>query len=420
MPDSALRPIRPRIAFLDARHASWYGAQKSLATLLGAIRDDVDVHFLTTADGVLATEMAGRGHRVKVLPLGAGANVFGGQVLRGGLRALLSQATDVVRYWHAARRWLKRNQIEVVYANDLRALLLLGPPARSLGLPVLWYVREDRRHPVFSGLGARLATRIILIARAVGERAFSPGTLRATGDRFRTVYTGFDCTQYAPQQGDRERIRSTWGIGESEKVVGLVGSITPRKGQDVLIAALPELREAVGDLHVVMVGDPSAGGEDWAEEQRRSVRELGFSHRVHWVGYHDPIREAYAGLDALVLPSSSEGLPRTVIEGLAAGLPVVTYDSGGTREILTDRDLGSMPERGDPRHLANHLARALTDPDLHTPEVRRKRRVSVTERFTIERFRQGFLEVVREVHPEFGRDVLHRDVPEVHHTVEML
>ena len=395
-PSVGVRSAPAPVAFLDARHASWYGAQKSLETLLDATRNDLDIRFVTTADGVLAEEMRGRGHHVDILPLGAHANVFGGQAIRGGPLRKLLVLRDVIRFWLRARRWLVQQEIEVAYANDIRALLLLGPPARTLGIPVVWYVRGDEALRL-NALGARIATRIVLIADAVKDRAFSASTRKAAGDRFRTVYTGFDCEAYRPQPGDRERVRKTWGLAPSDRVIGLVGSLTPRKGHDLIIKALPEVLERATDVHVVMVGDAPSNSQSWVREQKRVARELGVESHIHWVGYHEPIREAYAGMDVLALPSRSEGLPRVVIEALAAGVPAVATDTGGVREILTHSDLGSVVPESDSSVLAAHLSGALDNQSLHGWEAREERVRVAKARFTIPRYREDFLRVIREL-----------------------
>jgi L-malate glycosyltransferase len=384
------RPVR--VAFFDARSHSFYGAQISMRTIVTNVdRACIQPVVITTADDALASGFREAGVDVQVLPLGARANVFGGEALRGSLISKLRRGVDVLSFMVRLRTWLREEHVDVLYANDLRSLLLGGLPARILGLKVLWYVREDRRLGVFQHVGVRLAHRIVTIADGV-RRAFTPRELARHEDRFVTLMTGFDVGRYAHDKDARKAIRRSLSIPAEARVIGLVGSLTARKGHDLLVAAAKRIVAEHPATHFLFVGSSPKGQPAFADGIRADISAAGLDSRIHWLGYTDNVAGAYSAMDLLVLPSRSEGLPRTVIEALAAGLRVVASDAGGTGEILTQPDLGEVLAANEAECIAEAVIRALAKPA--TAEDAQLRHDYVRDRFSVDAFVRGFAEIV--------------------------
>lgn len=378
-----------KIVFFDPRCLSVYGAQKSMLTLAKGVQErGNEVIVSTTMPGPLASAACEAGLAVKVLSLGGGANRFGGEVFRGGLGRRLSLLRDVATFYREAFRWLRTERPDQVYVNNERAVILLAPPARLLRLPVLYYVRGEKRTKGLCYLCPLLATRVILIARTI-RRAFRPWEMALSGRKFSLLYTGFP---FGPLlAGNREEIRQKLGWSDVSKVVGVVGAINPRKGQDLFIEAMILLAQKF-NLEVVIAGEVSPGSEDFAEDIRKRTRAAGIEKRVHWLGYVDAPEQVFAACDVTVLPSSSEGLPRTIIESLAQGCPVVATDAGAAREVLEKPWLGRIVAR-DAEGIAGGIAAVLTELPF-SPDAASERRQDVMERFPLENYINGFIEIV--------------------------
>jgi glycosyltransferase involved in cell wall biosynthesis len=176
-------------------------------------------------------------------------------------------------------------------------------------------------------------------------------------DRIRVHYTGLDHTRFHPRP--RAEARATLAmrlpeldLPDTARVIACVGALIPRKGQDLAIAAL---RDLPGDVVLVLVG---AGGFEGA--LRDQARAAGVDARVRFAGQlgHDDLPLLLNCAEAMVLPSSSEGLANAWVEALASGTPVVIPDIGGARELVNSAAAGRITAR-NPGAIAQGLAEVL-------------------------------------------------------------
>jgi teichuronic acid biosynthesis glycosyltransferase TuaC len=211
-----------------------------------------------------------------------------------------------------------------------------------------------------SHFGHDPATRPQLLAaaeRAAGLLAVSEamrGDMAAIGiDAGKTMvhYTGIDTMRFHP--GDRAAARAALGMGDAP-AIATVGALIPRKGQALVIEALP----ALPGVHYWLAG----AGEEEAR-YRALAQRLGVADRVHLMG---PIANAdlpqlYRAVDAVVMPSVSEGLANAWVEALACGTPIVISDAGGAAELVTSPAAGRIVER-TPAAIADAVRALLAAP----------------------------------------------------------
>lgn len=219
--------------------------------------------------------------------------------------------------------------------------------ADKLGLPF----SIKARGADISHFGHDRATAPQLLAaadRAAGLLAVSDAmrsdmaTIGIDPTKIAVHYTGIDAARFHP--GDRTAARTALGIG-SEPAILTVGALIPRKGQALVIEALP----ALPGVHYWLAG---AGEEE--RNYRALAERLGVAQRVHCMG---PIANAdlpmlYRAADAVVMPSVSEGLANAWVEALACGTPIVISEAGGAAELVTSPVAGRIVER-TPQAIAN-------------------------------------------------------------------
>ena len=161
-----------------------------------------------------------------------------------------------------------------------------------------------------------------------------------------------------------------------------VATVQPAKGQDVLLAALRTITDL--DWRCTLVGSLDAD-PDFVDDLHKAAADSGIADRLVFAGAlpHDEVGAAYAGADALVLPSRAETYGMVVTEALAHALPVIASAVGGVPEALGHGDDGSTPgalvRPDDPDALAGALRRWLEDPRRR----RRLRRSAGLRRLTL-------------------------------------
>lgn len=388
---------KTRVVFLDPRYHAFYGAQRSLFTLVTNLpREKFAPVVLLPGEGIVATEYRRAGIEVAVIPLAGLANQFGGIIPRLPLYGKVAVGLSLLIYNLKVAYWLLRKKIDAVYANDLRAVMYVGLAAKLLGKPLLWYVRGIGQPSLLSSLGLRLADKVILIADGV-RGTFSEQDYERHLHKFVKLYTGFDVNTFALGMQDKNQLRNHHGIPVNALVLGLVGSITRNKGHEQLIRALGLLGEWGINTHVLFIGDSPVGHEDYRKLLEGLMEELQLTANVHWIGYQDRVAEYYQALDVLVLPSRSEGLPRVVVEALAAGLPVVASDVGGVKEILTSEQLGRVVPPDNVEALAKALKNVLQNREMYSEQYRALRQEYVQKQFSIEAYVRGFEKIVKSV-----------------------
>ena len=158
-----------------------------------------------------------------------------------------------------------------------------------------------------------------------------------------------------PSAEARTRVRGEFNVAPDTVLLGCFGRMSREKGQGILLDALARMKPK-RRVEALFVGD----GVDLKMVQEKTA-SLGLVDRVHFAGYQKNIAPYYAAIDALVLPSLSEGTPNVMLEAMASGVPVVSSDVGAVREAIVENETGWLVPPGDAAPLAAALMRASDD-----------------------------------------------------------
>ncbi len=202
----------------------------------------------------------------------------------------------------------------------------------------------------------------------------------APRDRISVIRLGLDLERrtYAPP-GARQDVRRELGLPEGQFVVAWFGRMTEIKRADDLLRAFALLRGRGVDAALVLVGDGPLRGS-----LEQLAAELRVADACRFVGYREDVGPLYAAADAVVLTSANEGTPVSVIEGQAAGLPAVSTDVGGVRDVVQDGRTGFLVPPGDVSAIASRLAELAADPAL-CRELGAAGRERVRDRYSVPR-----------------------------------
>jgi glycosyltransferase involved in cell wall biosynthesis len=194
-------------------------------------------------------------------------------------------------------------------------------------------------------------------ARAAGLLAVSDAMRRDMANigidpaKIALHYTGIDGARFAP--GDKAAARTAFGMDNAPAIL-TVGALIARKGQALVIDALP----ALPGVHYWLAG---AGEEE--SRYRALARQRGVETRVHFMGSvaNADLPQLYRAVDAVVMPSASEGLANAWVEALACGTPIVISDAGGAAELVTSPVAGRIVAR-TPEAIAKAVQAILAAP----------------------------------------------------------
>lgn len=211
----------------------------------------------------------------------------------------------------------------------------------------------------------RAAARWTDLFVCVGAAEAEAGREQHVAGRYTVIRNGVDRGRY-PVAGpaDRAAARHRLGLDPVAPLAVCVGRVTRQKGQDVLLAAWPQVRRACGDAHLALVGDGDLlAGLAGSFGAAGLAGNFGTApHGVTFAGAAADVRPWLAAADVVVLPSRWEGLPLTVLEAFATGRPVVASRVPGLAEAVPPT-VGALVPPDDPAALAGALARRLGDAD---------------------------------------------------------
>jgi glycosyltransferase involved in cell wall biosynthesis len=260
---------------------------------------------------------------------------------------------------------LRRERVDVIHAHQFGPFFY-GATARLLarrpGLVMTEHGRSfpdppRRAHFLFNRAVLRRGDRIIAVGEDV-RRALIDNEGFPAG-RVEVVYNGVDTGSFAESARHRESVRREIGVGAEELVLMQVARLDAIKDHATAVRAVRRVAERRGDVRLVIVGDGAEAGP--IDEL---TRDLGLGDRVLRLGTRTDVTRLIGAADVVMLTSRSEGIPLTLIEGMAAGLPVVATRVGGIPEVVAEGETGLLAPAGDADALAAHILRLAEDRDL--------------------------------------------------------
>jgi len=325
---------RPRILHMVGAGGDG-GLGRVVFDLIELQRDSFDFAAVVLGASGLAAELASLG--VRVFPA-AGAPPSKLALLRGLFEAFRVFAPDIV------------------HSHMNMTHMYCGPPALLRGCklclhhhafqPITW--RQSRHRIAYRALW-RMGAHGVAVSMQVA-REFEAAT-GITGTS--VIYNGIDIDRFTPRLG-------RGGEDREIKVIS-VGRLSPGKRFDILIEAARIVADALPQVRFLIVGD----GDQRAELEEQAAKGLP-DDAIRLLGHRTDVPDILRGARVFAMSSDAEGLPLSVIEAMACGLPVVATAVGGLQELVRHGENGFLVPAGRPDELAKALIRVLRDPGLAT------------------------------------------------------
>jgi glycosyltransferase involved in cell wall biosynthesis len=244
--------------------------------------------------------------------------------------------------------------------------------ARRAGRAVVWQILDTNSPVAFRRLAMRGVTRLADVIMSTGREVarVHPGAL-AFGDRLVSYLPPVDVGEFAPDAGRSSAARSELGLAASDPVVGTVNNLSPMKGHLTFVRAAAQVRRRRPNVRFVLLGAAYEHRSDYTRMLLDEAESLGLrvGSELLVVDPGSRVSRLAPALDLFWLTSEprSEGIPTTVEEAMALGIPVVAADVGGVHEIVDDGETGLLVPPRDPEALV-----AATEPLLDDPVRRRQ------------------------------------------------
>ncbi len=324
-----------------------------LRPLMRALRDEGHDVVAVCAPGELVDAVRAEGFRVETAPL--------------------VRSTDPAANFRAGRalRALFRDErFDMVHVHTPTAAFVGRLAASSVGAPRIvytahgFYFHENmpalRRgaHIAIEWIAGRVTHTLFTQAQEDADTARRLRLCR-TGDIL-AIGNGSDPEIYFPDRGDaaRARVRAALGTPDDRVVVAMTGRLVAEKGYCELIEAMREVDAELWAIGARLDSDHARG---IADAVAQAARDPVLRERVRFLGYRGYVPDLLRAADIFTLPSHREGMPRSIIEAMLTGLPVVATDIRGSREEVIPDETGLLVPVGDTGALARALGRLAGD-----------------------------------------------------------
>ena len=309
-----------------------------------SLRQDTEVHILPLSDEIRDARKDALGS--------------------GGLSSLGKLKTLSVFILRLSRM-IRSLDVDIVHTNSLKADILGGIAGRLARKRVIWHVRDriaedylpSKTVRVFRRLARWIPHAIVANSNATLETLRLSNEYGQTSKAATVVYDGFDFAELPVGEV----------VPQGSLEVGLVGRISPWKGQDVFLQAIHQIHGEFPEARFQIIGSALFGEDAYESRLRALSTALGLDRCVEFCGFVRDVQKHIAKLDLLVHASTiPEPFGQVIIEGMAAGKPVIASRGGGAMEIVVDGVSGVLVPMNDSKALAGAMRELLGDAALRS------------------------------------------------------
>lgn len=342
-----------------------YGNTRYIATIFKFIdRRQVDLVLISPVEGRFLKEIDAHGGEWRIMPAPGPLNRYGGSILADGIVAKV--ATLAAHFWYTLRLAVAffRDGVDIVQCHDIRAILTAGLAAKIAGCRLIWYVKGELENSLLDRISFRLADQILFQGEANLKRKY-PDLVAKFRHKISILRNGIDLEEIAAaDKRGRDELARQLELKEDRVNIVFVGRVMRAKGLDELIEAMAKVQMTDPDTALYIVGHHGIDEyRDYRHEIDATIERLGVRN-VIFTGWRKDAHEIISLMDVFVLPSHAEGVPKSVIEAMALGKPVLTTTVGSVSDLVINEETGILVPAKDADALALQLGRLVRDRDL--------------------------------------------------------
>ena len=391
------------VLFFD-HTAKMGGGEISLFNLVTNLdRTRFEPVVVLASEGPLREKLCAVGIETHVLPLSEEVTQVRKDTLTSAGAVSKRQIGEIARYIWQLRGFARARGADILHTNSLKADIIGALAGRLAGLPVIWHVRDriaDDYLPSLATRAFRLLCRVLPHYVVVNSKSTLEALELPKNRRARVIYNGIvhdglpDFGFLDEETGEVTASPLLDATAEGSLAsapetgapcIGLVGRISPWKGQDVFLRAADIVRQKYPAARFQIIGAPLFGEEDYERQLHDLSASLGLENSVEWLGFRTDVPQLVSRLTLLVHASKTgEPFGQVVVEAMMAGRPVIATDGGGIPEIVRHQETGLLVPMNDELAMAQAILELLDAP--HTAvAMGRAGRARALDRFTISR-----------------------------------
>lgn len=273
---------------------------------------------------------------------------------------------------------IKKEEFDIVHVHTPIAGLLGRIAARIAGTPVIIYTAHgfyfhDKMQPIkrklfiwFEKVGAWFCDYIFTQSDEDRKTAIFEGII--SSDKIMTIGNGIDISRFNPSCIDNDKIevlRDELKIDKNEVVIGITGRVVREKGYVELVKAAAEVVKESPNTKFIAIGDTLESDRDGIKNWLDAfISDNKLNDKFIFAGSRSDVPELLSLIDIFTLPSYREGMPRSIIEAMSMGKPVVATNIRGCREEVIEGETGYLVNVGDAKDLAQKLSVLIKDKEL--------------------------------------------------------
>ena len=323
-----------------------------------------------------------------------GQGIYWDRLRRAGVKVHSLSPHKLLPLYLASIPWrLLVDRPDILHCHLIPSNIIAKPLGALLGVPVVInhdHTNDTRRADsrlllALDRFSNRFASHIVAVSASCRDFLITRESIPANDVTL--VPNAIDLRRFSPSTAMRDQARIELGLPASARVVAGVGRLNPQKNFALFLDIAAQLAPRFPGLHFILAGD---GPEE--KMLREKAAALGIADRVTFSGYVADTRLVYLAADVLLMPSRYEGLPMTLLEAMAMGLPVVASQLDGIAEVIGDGREGFLVPSDDASLFVERTAALLQDVELSS-RIAQNARAKIEASFSVERMTSAVEEI---------------------------
>ena len=287
----------------------------------------------------------------------------GGKILADNIIGRFKTFWGIITYSNKLARRVRELDIDILQCHSIRSLLTSFIAAKKSRIPCFWYVKGALDNPVLDTMGYLIADRVLFQTKTNMNQRYKY-LAKLFHNKIRIVPNGIDLEEVQEAlNSDKTKLIEELNFSKENLNIAFVGQIGPYKGVHDLIDSLPQLVKSVPKTQLYLIGDSGIDAYKAFEENLLlKIEESKLNSHVNFLGWRKDALDVLALMDIFVLPSYTEGVPKSLLESMALGTCSLATPVGGTTEVLENEQTGFLIPKGSPKSILDKLVYLANNP----------------------------------------------------------